>query len=485
MSIIALPVAELKPALSGLGKIIGRKSSLPILNHIKVERTAEGWIALSANNLEQSATVRLEQPAEGNPCSMLIPMEDLQRITKACSRYDTITVRSEERASEASVIIQYPIGQQQVETKVESLPVEEFPEIPRIAGKPIPVPDTLRISLLQALECSSEDETRFVLNGAFIDVSQNSGHYVVGTDGRKLYSSNSFSLPLESSMIIPSHSFLGWKEFNSDGEWQLQVHSNDTPVFAISTRRWIYTSKQIEGNYPNWRQVIPSADQFKTTVVLDQEALDSAIQMIQRLPNYDDTNFAIGLKVEKKRVSLIGRSAQSERWNEVDLNVRSLRGSDAKIFFNRHTITTALKFGLNIIEIIDGISPMRISSAGRQMIIMPIRASDPPPAPAVEPPASTPAQETPEPEPPTEERSPMINDTNAGTVPATTSDEPESEIDQVLEFLEDLRESLTANLVDLKGVTAKVRQMKKDRKSTEKEIQSFRQTLASLQRVKL
>lgn len=64
-----------------------------------------------------------------------------------------------------------------------------------------------------------------ILNGAYLEVSKPEANYVVGTDGRHLFSSNSFTLPLKNSLIIPAHKFVGWKEFNSDGEWQLKVAS--------------------------------------------------------------------------------------------------------------------------------------------------------------------------------------------------------------------------------------------------------------------
>ena len=73
------------------------------------------------------------------------------------------------------------------------------------------------------------------------------------SSGRHLYSSNSFSLPLRHSLIIPDHKFLGWKEFNNDGELQLQVQSGpkDNPgLLQISSRRWSFITRQIDGNYP-------------------------------------------------------------------------------------------------------------------------------------------------------------------------------------------------------------------------------------------
>jgi DNA polymerase III sliding clamp (beta) subunit (PCNA family) len=67
---------------------------------------------------------------------------------------------------------------------------------------------TLRESLLEAMDCASVDSTRYVLNGTFIDAKDSKANYVVATDGKHLYSANSFTLPLKESVIIPTHKFL-------------------------------------------------------------------------------------------------------------------------------------------------------------------------------------------------------------------------------------------------------------------------------------
>ena len=43
MSKITLPISELKPALIGLSRIIAKRTTLPVLNHLKIERTKDGW----------------------------------------------------------------------------------------------------------------------------------------------------------------------------------------------------------------------------------------------------------------------------------------------------------------------------------------------------------------------------------------------------------------------------------------------------------
>ena len=220
MSKIQLPIAELKPALAGLGKVIQKSTHLPVLKTVKVDRTRDGWITLTGTDLDAFITVRLEEPAAGEPASILVPFDDLAKTTKGCATGEALTV---EKAGKEAVVLHYPVGQQMAQITLESPGVEEFPPVPKIKSEPVPLSNDIRTALLEAMECASTDTTRYILQGACIDVSDRKCHHIVGTDGRHLYSSNSFALPLAESLIIPTHKFLGWKEFNADGEWQLRV----------------------------------------------------------------------------------------------------------------------------------------------------------------------------------------------------------------------------------------------------------------------
>jgi hypothetical protein len=58
MKSITLPIAELKPALVGLGKVINSRATLPVLHHVKIERTSDGWIALTGTDLDRFVTLQ-------------------------------------------------------------------------------------------------------------------------------------------------------------------------------------------------------------------------------------------------------------------------------------------------------------------------------------------------------------------------------------------------------------------------------------------
>jgi len=167
MKPIPLPIAELKSALAGLGKVINPRTTLPVLQHVKVERTHDGWIALTGTDLDRFVTMRLEHPAEGPPWAVLVPFDQLQQLSKNCGREERLLID----LTDHGPVIKFALADNLGETKVKPLPVAEFPETPRLKAEAVALPPTLRTTIHEAMNCTSTDSTRYVLNGTFIDGS--------------------------------------------------------------------------------------------------------------------------------------------------------------------------------------------------------------------------------------------------------------------------------------------------------------------------
>jgi len=474
---IALPIAELKPALTGLGKVL-KKHSLPVLKNIKVERTKEGWIALTATDLDAFATVRLEQPTDGEPTAILVPYEELQKAVKVCTKNEVITVHPTFKNTGS---LQYGIA----EIEFESLPVAEFPEIPKIQGDPIPLPELLRTSIHEALECASTDASRQILNSAFIDVSNPKAQYVIGTNGSHLYASNSFALPLKESVILPTHPFLEFKGFNMDGEWQMKLGTatkDQKAVIQITSRRWRFISRQHEGIYPNWKQAVPN--EFKSTIEIHDAV--SLIRLIQGLPDYDKMYHRIGLLLENGTLALLAKAERDDPWTSTAVNNAKVSGKNTRVFLNREYFTKALHFGLNVIEITDEISSVRMRNEGRQMIVMPVRADDsrvyaPKPAGTgtdTNKPAATPQAAQPD-----ERNTTMPKNNGNGSHQEPAADKPT--LEKALADIEKIKGSYRDAIRGLNDLGDTLKTISKERKSTEKEVQSVRSTLEKLQSVRL
>lgn len=477
MNPISLPVAELKPALVGLGKVINPRSTLPGLQYVKVERTNDGWIALTSTDLDRFVTVRLEQPSTGPAMAVLVPHDQLVQLTKNSDRNEHLLIDS----TPGGPVIKFALAQSLGEQKVKPLPLAEFPVTPRIQAEAIPLPSELRRSIHEAMDCASTDETRYVLNGTFIDASNPKANYIVGTDGRHLYSANSFALPLKNSVLIPNNKFLGWKEFNNDGEWQLKA---DDKTVQISSRRWRFISKQIDGKYPDWRVTVPNPSDARTHITLDPAKLDTLIKLIQRMPCHDPNKYqTIGLECAEGRFLLLGKDTPDTPWTRVPVPDAKVEGLEVTMFLSRRYLIKALEYGLNTISLNEEIHSLRFHHKGRQTIVMPLRIDSPSsrqtpnlqPAPVKPPPSRT----VPPPAPPPQ---PMItHPTSEGPV----SGEPKSATEEVIDLSLLLRDKLNEGFNLLRELSLKLKAINREQKTSARELNSVRSTLRSLQGLKL
>jgi DNA polymerase III sliding clamp (beta) subunit (PCNA family) len=481
-NIITMSVRELKTALAGLSKVISKRASLPVLQQVRVERAAEGVTTISATDLDAFASYRFAEGSEGKGESILVPFESLHSIAKGCAGGETIGI---EKSTGDHAIIHYPIGGGTVERNVESLPSDEWPPPPKVNGERALLDGALRSALLEAFKCVSSDESRYVLRGAYVDVSEKQSHYVVATDGKHLYSSNSFHVPIATSVIIPDHRFLAWKGFGQDGDWLLRTESdkNGKPAYIEMTSfGWTFIAKAIDGHYPNWRQVLPDPSGLKTTIKVSANALDDFAEIIGKLPS-DELNHAVGLKLDQQgKLILFSRTSGTNKPTEVAFGAVEVTGKPVTVLLNRNYLLKALRFGLNEIQIQDALSPVRCKDeSGRQLIIMPIRLDGVTPQPAPTQPSSPPQKAA--------QASPTHNNMqneNKNGQPATSPRDPnKTAIETAVEQIDAAKSSIGTALGSLNGVVKTLRQAQREQRGTEKEIQSVRLTLQTLQRVKI
>jgi DNA polymerase III sliding clamp (beta) subunit (PCNA family) len=475
MKPIVLPIAELKAALAGLGKVITPKATLPLLKHVKIDRTADGWIALTGTDLDHFITVRFEHPSEGPPATVLVPYDQLLHTVKSCGKGEQIRITTDPE----NLAIQFSLGGQTGETKIKLLPVTEFPVTPRLNHESVPLPAHLRQSFHEAMSCTSTDATRYVLNGTFIDVRNPKANYLVGTDGKHLYSANSFTLPLKQSVLIPSHKFLGWKDFLWDGEWQIK--SNEEWV-QLSSRRWRFVSRQIPDKYPDWQVAVPDPTQAKTHLTLPPDQLEAVIQLIQRLPNHDTQFQTLGMQWKGNTLNLLAKPSVEVPWLHIPLEAMKGHGPEVTIFLDRRFLIKALQFGLHHISLFDERSPLRLHAQGKQLIIMPVRSdkagTSPQPTPIRK--VETTTAALPKPQPPT--TNPMLNRPNPDAPEAGPS---APVMDEALNLCNLLRDRFQDGLNQIRDLANKLKLLQREQKTSAREMSSVRSTLRTLQGLKL
>jgi DNA polymerase III sliding clamp (beta) subunit (PCNA family) len=230
---------------------------------------------------------------------------------------------------------------------VKTLPGEDFPPVGECTGKRFPIPGD---AIARVLPAVSTDESRYTLNGVFLE----KGHAVT-TDGRRMMAveiegpETSLILPTASAKILSGEN----GEMMADGR-----------KFSATGDGWSIGGKVIEGNYPNWRQVMPKYG--KGAPVPDGFAgvIERAMRCIE------DENTIRSVNIERGRVT-VGIAPDFDFSEDFATGLDSVR-------LNPQYILDALKAAgegaaAHRGETPGDGNPIVITSPGFQSVLMPIR----------------------------------------------------------------------------------------------------------------
>lgn len=191
------------------------------------------------------------------------------------------------------------------EYKILGLSADEFP--------PLPPFDAARIfSLEQAAfkeilkktaYAASLDESRQILSGVLLSFKEQK-LTVVATDGRRLaLVEQEMEVPAgaQAELVIPSKAVNELiKVLGDEGTLKIMVLAN---LAAFDMGETLLITKLIEGNYPNFRQVIPS--QCEERVTADRESLLAALRRAALMTNEKSPSVKVSFEKNKLNISAI------------------------------------------------------------------------------------------------------------------------------------------------------------------------------------
>lgn len=233
---------------------ITSRVTLPILHNFLIE-TENGRIKLMRTDMEMASVhyLNAEVAQEG---AITVPLKEFSEILKnlPADKEINISVDPDNKVH---------IKSGRVKFWVMGAPKSEYPLIPEVDAKNTMVLKAAQIQSMveSTIFSASSQETRYVLNG-MLWVGSGGKIEVVATDGRRLaLASSDAPVNKDFKMIIPTKvlnellRLFSIIKVDDKTEINLNMSSNQV-VFSIGETTYI--SRLIEGNFPNYEQVIPS-----------------------------------------------------------------------------------------------------------------------------------------------------------------------------------------------------------------------------------
>src|SRR5256884_6907394 len=185
---------------------------------------------------------------------------------------------------------------------------EEFPPLPKFENAKVVTmrQKDLHDGLRKTAYAILTDETRYVLNGVLFSFKENK-LTLVATDGRRLAMLDielEFPRSHEADIIVPTKAVTELQRLlKDDGEVKISVGSGQ---IAFDLNNTLLVSKLIEGNYPNYKQVIPS--EAKERLTLERETFLNSLRRVSLLAS--DKSNSIKLNFSKNNIEITANTPE-------------------------------------------------------------------------------------------------------------------------------------------------------------------------------
>lgn len=354
--------------LEGLNQVqhvVSTRATLPILSNVLIEAEG-GKLKLTTTDLDVgvSGSVEADVSKEG---STTLPVKRLVSIVAQLPASEVeVTVDAKNHAS---------IKCGPSFFKIIGLGEDEFPPLPQFedATEFKIEQSVLHDAIKKTSYAISTDETRYVLNGIYVAFNEGKMTFVA-TDGRRLAMvENDLEYPAshETQIIIPSKAVGELQRLlSSEGDVIVRLSGNQ---ISFDVGGSVIVSKLIEGNYPNYKQVIPG--ERKERVTINREEFLHTVRRVSLLTS--ESSNSVKLTFSKGNIDVQANSKDIGEAKEPV--VADYDGDEFAIAFNPEFLMAPLKnLGEETVylDLIDGMSPGVIRIDGSFLyVIMPMRVS--------------------------------------------------------------------------------------------------------------
>ena len=364
MKFTAAREALLKPLQAVIG-VVERRQTMPILANVLLV-AKDGNVAVTATDLEVELVANAEVEVEGAG-EVTVPGRKLLDICRALPEEASLSIAlSGEKLA---------IRSGRSKFSLTTLPAADFPTIEDInAGQTIGLPQATLCKLFDKTHFSmAQQDVRYYLNGLLVETD---GKHLraVATDGHRLalcqVELGGKKMP-EQQVIVPRKGVLELQRLMSgEGDVDLQLGSNHIRIELEGIR---FTSKLIDGRFPEYERVIPQDTSNELSA--DRDLLKGALQRTAILSNEKYRGIRLIIR-DSGMVLQAHNPEQEEAEEELEVNYK---GDDIEIGFNVNYLLDALgaiESGEVTLSVVDSNSSCLLREPGNddcKYVVMPMR----------------------------------------------------------------------------------------------------------------
>lgn len=320
--------------------VVASRSTMPILSNVLIE-AEEGHISLTTTNLDLGIRCRIKAEVSETG-TITLPVRKLATIVKELPVNEVFLETSENN--------QAKITSGGSLFKIMGISSEEFPPLPSFENRKVyELSQDEIVNMLKSVSyAQSTDENRYILNGVYFNFADEK-LTLVATDGRRLgltglelevSEENAGSLILPAKTVAELERLMGKGEkvniaFN-DRQAAFEIGLDDAGESGLVDHLYL-VSKVVEGNYPNYRQVIPKETEHR--VKIERELMLECVHRAALVTS--DKSNSVKIKVSKNLLEITGQSTEYGESHES--MAIAYDGPEVQVAFNPQFLMEPLK----------------------------------------------------------------------------------------------------------------------------------------------
>ncbi|HEX5506290.1 MAG TPA: DNA polymerase III subunit beta [Thermomicrobiales bacterium] len=330
---------NLQKGLGHVARAVAGKTSLPVLGNILLA-TDQGQLKLAATNLEIGITnwVDCQVEEEG---AVTVPARLLTDFVGNLPN-DMVKLELDRRT------LALHVRAARSKATIKGIDAEDFPAIPTVEGEPTAViaADLFREMIAQVVFAAAADESRPVLAGVHLKFEGDQLTLSAADGFRMAVRQGALSQPVKEDLaiIVPARAMNELSRAIGDQQEavELTVTRNRSQLLC-RVGGLEFLSRLIDGNFPDWRQIVPSG--YETRSVLQREQFLGAARLASYFAR--DNNDVIKLTVKPGEGEYatgcvtISANAAEVGDNTSDLDA-AVEGPEGQIAFNVRYVSDVL-----------------------------------------------------------------------------------------------------------------------------------------------